>query len=77
VIDVVGEITNMVAGAAKAQLAELSMSIGLPTVITGKSHIINFPRGVTIVSIPFESSWGALCVDVGLKEAGVSVPASA
>lgn len=71
VIDVVGEITNMVAGAAKAQLVELSMTIGLPTVITGKSHVINFPRGVVVVGIPFESPWGPLCVDVGLKESGV------
>lgn len=77
VIDVVGEITNMVAGAAKAQLEELSMRIGLPTVITGKSHILNFPRGVTVISIPFDSPWGALSVDVGLKETGVAVAATA
>jgi len=71
VVDVVGEITNMVAGAAKAQMSELSMSIGLPTVITGNSHLINFPRGVVVISIPFQSTWGPLCVDVGLRPSGV------
>lgn len=36
VIDAVGEITNMIAGAAKAQLEQFALSIGLPSVICGK-----------------------------------------
>jgi len=68
VVDVIGEIANMIAGAAKGELEELSMSIGLPTVIVGKNRLISFPTHVNIISIPFNSPLGALCVDVGLKK---------
>jgi chemotaxis protein CheX len=68
VVDVVGEITNMVAGAAKAEMEELEMRVGLPTVIVGKNRIISFPSGANIISIPFDSLWGPLCVDVGLRQ---------
>jgi len=67
-VDVVGEITNMVAGAAKAEMEELKMSVGLPTVVVGKNRIIGFPSGASIISIPFDSPWGPLSVDVGLKQ---------
>lgn len=68
VVDVVGELANMVAGQAKAQLEELEMSISLPTVISGKNHSIEFPTGVTPIGVPFSSGWGDICVDVGLAE---------
>ena len=35
VVDAVGEITNMIAGGAKAQLEKFAMSLGLPTVVAG------------------------------------------
>ena len=68
VADAVGELTNMVAGAAKAQLDHLNMSVGLPTVITGKAHCIEFPRNTTPICIPFESKWGPVAVEVGILE---------
>ena len=42
VIDAVGEMTNMIAGKAKAGLEHLAMTLALPTVITGKNHVIRF-----------------------------------
>lgn len=68
VTDAIGELANMVAGAAKAQLAEYEMSISLPSVICGKNHSVGFPSQVTPIVIPFESSLGPFCVDVGLVE---------
>jgi chemotaxis protein CheX len=68
VIDAVGELTNMVAGSAKAKLAELQLSISLPTVVTGKGHVLSFPREVTPICIPFESTWGPLKVEVCLAQ---------
>src|SRR5215468_5968943 len=35
VIDAVGELANMIAGAAKAQLSQFQLSVGLPSVICG------------------------------------------
>jgi chemotaxis protein CheX len=66
VIDAIGELTNMIVGSAKVKLEDLKMSIGLPTVITGRNHSVGFPTGVIPLCIPFESPHGALCLEVGL-----------
>jgi len=68
VADAVGELTNMVAGNAKSQLGEFQMSIGLPTVICGKSHSLSFPSCSPALLIPFESDLGPVCVEVGISE---------
>lgn len=68
VVDAIGELTNMIAGAAKAELEEYQLSIGLPTVICGKSHSIKFPSGSPPMVIPFDSKLGPVCIDVGLVE---------
>lgn len=71
VIDAVGEITNMVAGAAKAELAEYELSISLPSVITGRGHEVRFPSNVTPICVPFQTEWGPLNLEVGLTEVAV------
>jgi chemotaxis protein CheX len=71
VIDAVGEIANMVAGAAKAELAEYELSMSLPSVITGRGHEVRFPSNVTPICVPFETAWGPVHLEVGLAEAAV------
>ncbi len=68
VVDAIGELTNIIAGRAKSQLEHLDLSVSLPSVITGRSHCIQFPTKVTPISIPFDSEWGEITVDVGLSE---------
>ena len=68
VTDAVGELANIIAGRAKAQLEHLAMSVSLPTVIIGKDHCVEFPSKVTPICIPFESEWGPVTVEVGLVE---------
>ena len=68
VIDAIGELTNMIAGSAKAQLEHLEMSVSLPSVIVGRNHRVAFPRDIQPIAIPFESAWGPVCVEVGLRE---------
>jgi chemotaxis protein CheX len=68
VTDAIGELVNIVAGSAKAKLEHLDMSVGLPTVITGKAHSIEFPTTVTPVCIPFNCIWGEITVEVGRRE---------
>lgn len=74
VTDAVGELTNIIAGGAKAQLPLLAMSVSLPTVITGKSHSVEFPKNVTPICIPFGCEWGFVAVEVGLVEQPVEGP---
>jgi chemotaxis protein CheX len=66
VVDAIGEVTNMIAGAAKARLEHLQLSLGLPTVILGCSTRIAFPSRATPISIPFRSSLGPLVIEVGI-----------
>lgn len=66
--DAIGELTNMIAGSAKAKLEEFALSVSLPTVITGKGHCIDFPRQITPMCIPFDSPWGPVAVEVGLTD---------
>jgi len=68
VADAVGELTNMIAGAAKAQLEHLELSVSLPTVITGKAHCIDFPKNTMPICIPFDCKWGSVAVEVGIVE---------
>lgn len=65
VCDAVGELTNMVAGAAKAQLAKYELSISLPNVISGSDHVIHFPSNVQPMIISFDSDIGPLSIEVG------------
>jgi len=65
VVDAVGELTNMVAGGAKAELEEYEMMVSLPNVVTGRDHNIRFPSDVAPICVPFQTQWGPLSVEVG------------
>jgi chemotaxis protein CheX len=73
VVDAVGELANMIAGAAKSQLDRYNLSVSLPSVICGKHHSINFPSTSTPISLPFQSKIGPVCIEVGLAELEQSV----
>lgn len=75
VLDAVGELTNIVAGGAKVELEEYALMSSLPNVITGSGHEVHFPSDVTPVSIPFDTDWGPLTLEVGFTE--VPAPAGA
>ncbi len=77
VIDAIGELTNIIAGNAKSQLEHLALNVSLPTVVTGSDVSIEFPRDVSPICIPFESSWGQISVEVGLVEEPAVVGAGA
>jgi chemotaxis protein CheX len=66
VIDAVGELTNVIAGAAKSKLEEFRLGVSLPNVITGSAHMIHFPKDVEPICVPFKTAWGPLVLEVGL-----------
>jgi chemotaxis protein CheX len=67
VLDAVGELTNMIAGGAKAQLAHLQLSIGIPNVVSGASHSIHYPNNVQPFCIQFDSELGPFMIEVGFS----------
>ena len=68
VISAVGELTNMIAGKAKADLSQFEMKLALPTVITGKDHMISLDSTAQAIAIPYSCKWGDLCVEVCIAE---------
>jgi len=68
VLDAVGELTNMIAGNAKAQLEEYKLSLSLPNIIYGAGTEVRFPEHSQPITIPFESEFGHFAIDVGFGE---------
>jgi len=68
--DAVGEITNMISGAARKNLEAEGFYIqaAIPTVVTGKNHSIAHVKGGPSLIIPFEIDQGSFVVDVCLTE---------
>ncbi len=69
VIDAVGEFVNMIAGSSKRVFAEQGMkyNIGIPSVITGKNHIINRPSNVVCIGVKFYVGDQHFVIEVALK----------
>ena len=68
VLDAVGELTNIVAGSAKNQLEEFKLSLSLPNVISGSNAEVRFPDESQPITIPFETDFGPLAIEVGFSE---------
>jgi chemotaxis protein CheX len=64
VCDAVGELTNMIAGAAKAKLSQFELSISLPSVVTGEGYLMHYPKNVHPFEIEFDSELGAFSIEV-------------
>lgn len=69
VVDAVGEFVNMIAGSSKRVFAEQGMkyNIGIPSVITGKNHIINRPSNVVCIGVTFHVNEQTFVIEVALK----------
>jgi chemotaxis protein CheX len=68
VFDAVGELTNVIAGNAKAQLEEYKLSLSLPNVIYGKDAELRFPERCQPISIPFQTDFGPMAVEMGFTD---------
>lgn len=66
-VDAVGELTNIVTGAAKKDLAAFKLKISLPTVVTGEGHSISGPVDSASMLVPFEFPGGKFDLAVCFK----------
>lgn len=64
VTDAVGELANIIAGAAKADLAGLNVTISLPSVVVGQNHKVTTPKDIPSIVIPFNCNLGEFIVEV-------------
>ncbi len=70
VSDMVGELTNMVTGGAKAVLSEkgYSFDMAIPSVISGKNHVISHKSKAPIVIVPFTSEAGDFFIEICFED---------
>ena len=67
VMDMVGELVNMIGGNAKERMTITGVSLGLPTVICGKGHRVSFDPGAQVQILPFSCPHGPLTVEVAIR----------
>jgi chemotaxis protein CheX len=69
IIDAVGELTNMICGGARAQLAKLNSKFDLatPTMIKGKGVEISYFSEAPTIVIPFSTDNGPFVVEANLS----------
>lgn len=75
VADAVGELVNIIAGSAKAELsAEYAepLELSLPTVVRGHEFQIKYPDNTAWLEVPFESELGPLLLKVILQSMAVA-----
>lgn len=65
VCDTVAEFANMIGGSAKNRLEHLDLDLGLPTIVRGWEHEIDFPSAATPLVATFDSSIGAFLISFG------------
>lgn len=67
--DAVGELTNIVAGGAKARFGTNIVELGLPEAIIGRNHVLPFRSGVRPILIPFDSQHGSVALQFWVEPA--------
>ena len=69
VCDAVGELTNMISGDARRKLEQYGYAIraAIPSVISGKNHIIKKFFEGPCIALPFTTSNGEFTVEIAVK----------
>jgi len=63
----VGEVTNIIAGAASSSLASYEFEIAPPVVIRGPNHRISWPAIAPVLGLRFSSAEGSFEIDLCAK----------
>jgi chemotaxis protein CheX len=67
--DTVGELANIIAGGAKAELSKegITFNISIPTVVVGPGHTISHRNDIPVMVIPFEIGKHRFVLEVTMK----------
>lgn len=74
--DAIGEIANMISGAAKAQYEGKTISISCPSVVIGTGHQIHPQSSTRSVCIPCKADGNAFEIVVSVRKAEVAAKAA-
>jgi chemotaxis protein CheX len=68
VADCIGELGNIITGFAKKDLQSLHLSISLPSIVRGRSHVVDMPKEAPVMCIPFDSECGSFTMEISMVE---------
>jgi chemotaxis protein CheX len=68
VLDLVGELANMIGGGAKDRFNLPDVVLGLPTTIAGSDYHISFTPGTEVETVSFRSSSGLMTVQIAIRQ---------
>lgn len=69
VFDAIGEIINIIGGAAKSEYSDMKLSISLPSIMHGEKFYLSLPKGAPVVTLLFDSpDLGEISLVVSLKK---------
>jgi chemotaxis protein CheX len=75
--DALGEIVNMISGAAKVKFEGKNVSISTPSVVVGPGHTIARPTRTVCISLPCKVYCGEFSIDIAIREEGQRAAAAA
>jgi len=67
VLDLVGELANMIGGGAKERFAFPDIVLGLPTTVSGKDYKISFNPGIEVETVQFLCPFGSLTIQIAIQ----------
>ena len=62
--DLVTEFTNVITGNAVSAISDRNITVSAPFVLMGENHVINWPKNVRIIGVPFVTRQGSFEVDL-------------
>ncbi len=67
--DAVGELTNMISGDARRKLQQHGYAIraAIPSVVSGKAHVIKHVHEGPCIALPFTTAHGDFTVEINVK----------
>lgn len=66
--DALGELVNMISGAAKAKFEGKNVSISTPSVVIGAGHTVARPARTACISLPCRVFCGQFSIDIAIRE---------
>lgn len=66
VVDLVGELANMIGGNAKERLSVPNVVLGLPTVVAGTGHYVAYNSHMLVTMVPFQCQHGSMSIELGI-----------
>lgn len=68
ILDLVGELANMIGGGAKDRFGLPDIVLGLPTSISGSDYRVSFNHDIEVETVRFQSPSGPVTVQIAIRQ---------